>query len=259
MEERLIPFTDEQQVLQVLQTTELMGKELTVYGTADEPLFVAKEIAKWIEHSDVSMMTKSLDEDEKGTRIVCTPGGHQEMTVLTEDGLYEVLMMSRKPIARQFKKGVKKILHEIRTTGRFAVQPKQMSELEILAKSAQALYEQSIRLDMVERRLDVLQQERDDNNRRLLEEERLSEEMPEKELNAKIRRLVNDYAEANNIGFDVVWKKVYRELEDRYHQRPKQCKREKSDKSILDIAVRKGYGKNLLVIASNLKSLFFKK
>ena len=40
-----------------------------------------------------------------------------EMWFLTEDGLYEVLMQSRKPIAKAFKKEVKKILKEIRLTG----------------------------------------------------------------------------------------------------------------------------------------------
>ena len=44
-------------------------------------------------------------------------GSTHKQWFLTEDGLYEVLMQSRKPIAKQFKKEVKQILKQIRRTG----------------------------------------------------------------------------------------------------------------------------------------------
>ena len=47
-------------------------------------------------------------------------GGVQEMWFLTEDGVYEVLMQSRKPMAKAFKKEVKKVLKEIRKHGMYA-------------------------------------------------------------------------------------------------------------------------------------------
>lgn len=101
----------------VIDERELLGKEFRIYGTWENPLFLARDVAEWIEHSDVSMMLKKVDEDEKVTNIVCTLGGNQRAWFLTEDGLYEVLMQSRKPIAKAFKKEVKKILKEIRLTG----------------------------------------------------------------------------------------------------------------------------------------------
>lgn len=70
-----------------------------------------------IGHSNIASMMDMVDEDEKGLRNVYTLGGFQNVWMLTEDGLYEILMRSRKPIAKQFKKGIKTILHEIRTTG----------------------------------------------------------------------------------------------------------------------------------------------
>lgn len=60
---------------------------------------------------------KNVDEDEKLKAIITHSGQNREMWFLTEDGLYEVLMQSRKPIAKQFKKEVKKILKQIRQTG----------------------------------------------------------------------------------------------------------------------------------------------
>jgi prophage antirepressor-like protein len=100
--------------LQVIDKRNILDHEVTTYGDLENPLFLAKDVASWIEHSDVSKMMKSVDEDEKVKNIVRTLGGNQEMWFLTEDGLYEVLMQSRKPIAKQFKKKVKKLLKDLR-------------------------------------------------------------------------------------------------------------------------------------------------
>lgn len=94
----------------------LMGKTFNVYGTVEEPLFRAKDVADWIEHSNVSAMVQSVDEDEKLTLNIAYSelNKHNEL-FLTENGVYEVLMLSRKPIAKDFKKEVKKMLHALRT------------------------------------------------------------------------------------------------------------------------------------------------
>lgn len=107
-------------VLAIINEQEVLGKDFKVYGTFEEPLFLAKDVAVWIEHSNPRMMLQKVDEDEK-TKELCPVnnpyGGYQveEQWFLTEDGLYEVLMQSRKPIAKQFKKEVKKILKALRT------------------------------------------------------------------------------------------------------------------------------------------------
>lgn len=126
--------------LEIIDQREVLGKEFRIYGDKENPLFLAKDVAGWIEHSDVSTMLRNIDEGEKVTNIVCTPGGNQEAWFLTEDGLYEVLMLSRKPIAKEFKRQVKEILKFIRRNGMYAV--KQMSQLEILAQATQALLDQ---------------------------------------------------------------------------------------------------------------------
>lgn len=66
-------------------------------------------------------MIKNIDQDEKVLDSIYTLGGTQEVWLLTEDGVYEVLMQSRKPVAKQFKKGVKTILKSIRKTGGYSV------------------------------------------------------------------------------------------------------------------------------------------
>ena len=109
-------MTKENEVSVLENEVTLMGKTFNVYGTVEEPLFRAKDVADWIEHSNVSAMVQSVDEDEKLTLNIAYSEvqKHNEL-FLTENGVYEVLMLSRKPVAKDFKKEVKKMLHAIRT------------------------------------------------------------------------------------------------------------------------------------------------
>lgn len=101
-----------QEPLKLLQETQLCGATLSVYGTPIEPLFKAKEVAEIIGLTNPSDLIQRVDEDE---RAKFNLGRQGETWFLTEQGLYEVLMQSRKPIAKDFKRGVKKILKGIRT------------------------------------------------------------------------------------------------------------------------------------------------
>lgn len=108
---------DNNAVLTVIQETEILGKKIQMYGSIESPWFMATDVAIWIEHSNARSMIKTVDQDEKGVKNVYTPGGIQSKWFLTEDGLYEVCMQSRKPIAKQMKKEIKKYLKSIRLTG----------------------------------------------------------------------------------------------------------------------------------------------
>ena len=56
------------------------------------------------------LFIQSIDEDEKLKEVILTSGQKREMWFLTENGVYEVLMQSRKPIAKEFKTSPKTIL-----------------------------------------------------------------------------------------------------------------------------------------------------
>lgn len=107
----------QQNEIKIIRDQEVLGKDFKVYGDIDEPLFLAKDVADMIEHSDVSKMVKSIDEDEKLMRTLFLSGQSRDAWFLTEAGLYEILFQSRKPIAKAFKKEVKGILKELRKTG----------------------------------------------------------------------------------------------------------------------------------------------
>ncbi len=105
--------------MMIITEKEILGKIVTVYGTPESPLFLAIEVAEWIEYDsdNINKFVLTVEEDEKLTGKLFRSGQNREMWFLTEDGLYEVLMQSQKPIAKQFKSKVKEILKDIRKNG----------------------------------------------------------------------------------------------------------------------------------------------
>lgn len=108
-------MSDNKNELVVIATKEILGKEFKIYGTIENPLFLAKDVAEWLDMdtSNASKLVKNVEDDEK----IITRYNNTSATFFTEDGLYEVLMQSRKPKAKQFKKEVKVILKQLRLIG----------------------------------------------------------------------------------------------------------------------------------------------
>lgn len=119
----------------VINEQEVLGKQFRVYGTPNEPLFVANDVAEWIEHSNVTEMLKHIDDDEKLTSTILRAGQNRQVNMLTENGLYEVLMLSRKPIAKQFKSKVKVILKSLRTNGGYIANQEELTPEQIVANA----------------------------------------------------------------------------------------------------------------------------
>lgn len=76
-------------------------RTVTVDG---QPWFVAADVCKALEIDRTA--TRRLDNDEKGVHSTHTPGGEQNITIVSESGLYSLILGSRKPEARQFKRWV---------------------------------------------------------------------------------------------------------------------------------------------------------
>lgn len=105
----------------VFEQRDVLGKTFKIYGDAENPLFLAKDVATWIDYEGrTGQLLEALDDEEKLMHTIYASGQARQMWFLTEDGLYEVLMLSRKPIAKEFKKHVKEILKSIRKNGVYA-------------------------------------------------------------------------------------------------------------------------------------------
>ena len=129
--------------LQIITEQTLFGKEFKVYGTAEEPLFLAKNVAELIDYdkNKVGQMLITVDEEEKENLPIFYSGQVRNMWFLKEEGLYEVLMQSRKPIAKVFKKEVKQILKTIRKNGMYATD-ELLDNPDLLIKVATKLKEE---------------------------------------------------------------------------------------------------------------------
>ncbi|HHB2481289.1 TPA: phage antirepressor [Bacillus cereus] len=83
-----------------------------------EPWFVAKDICDVLDIKNPRTSTALLDDDEKGVHTMDTLGGSQEFAVINESGLYSLVLKSRKPQAKSFKKWItSEVLPTIRKTG----------------------------------------------------------------------------------------------------------------------------------------------
>lgn len=102
----------------------------TILDERGEPLFVVKDVCAVLEIEKHRDAVSRLDDDERGSVVVDTLGGRQEMTAVTESGLYSLIFTSRKPEARAFRKWVTgTVLPAIRKTGRFEARPEASREI----------------------------------------------------------------------------------------------------------------------------------
>lgn len=119
---------ENKKVLEVVAETEILGKNIKMYGSIEEPYFVARDVADWLGERDGYTVGRKVDNEDKDTQLLCTLGGIQKVTVFTEDGLYDACMLSRKKIAKPLKKAIKAYLKSIRKTGA-AIQPGREEEM----------------------------------------------------------------------------------------------------------------------------------
>ena len=88
----------------------------------NEPWFVAVDVCKALEIEGTSRAVERLDEDEKGMSSIHTLGGNQQLTIVSESGLYSLVLGSRKPEAKQFKRWIThEVLPTIRKTGQYSL------------------------------------------------------------------------------------------------------------------------------------------
>lgn len=94
--------------------------EIRVIERDGEPWFVAADVCRALELEDTGRATSRLDEDEL-TRIKIVSGGQsREMIAVNEPGLYSLVLGSRKPEAKAFKRWVThEVIPSIRKTGRY--------------------------------------------------------------------------------------------------------------------------------------------
>lgn len=87
-----------------------------------EPWFVANDVCAILEIDRTQ--TRRLDDDEKGVYLIHTLGGDQKMSIVNEFGLYSLILRSRKPEAKAFRRWIThEVIPTIRKHGMYATTP----------------------------------------------------------------------------------------------------------------------------------------
>jgi prophage antirepressor-like protein len=96
--------------------------DIIIKGDYNNPLFRASDIGEILEMGNIRSTIQNFDKSEKVVHSIDTLGGSQQVTFLTEKGLYKVLFKSRKPIAEKFQNWVCDVIKEIRLNGVYDLQ-----------------------------------------------------------------------------------------------------------------------------------------
>lgn len=128
-----------------IQPFEFEGNKVRALADGDEVMFVASDIAKILGYRDAANLTRNLDGDERGTHEVSTPSGTQNMTVLTESGLYRAILNREtayvkneeaQAFVKRFQRWVThEVLPQIRRTGGYIPTTDADDDMTILAKA----------------------------------------------------------------------------------------------------------------------------
>lgn len=130
-------------------------RTLTIDG---EPWFVAADVCKALELGNPSMTVERLDADEKGISSIDTLGGKQRMAIINEPGLYSVILCSRKPEAKAFKRWIThEVIPAIRKYGGYMTK----SLLEQVLENPNLIYKFARRMLAEQQKNERLKQELD--------------------------------------------------------------------------------------------------
>lgn len=126
-----------------------------------EPFFVGKDVANILGYSNpLKAIREHVDEEDKGVNETVTPGGIQNLIVINESGLYSLVLSSKLPTAKRFKRWVtSEVLPAIRKTGGYIGGAENMTEAEIMARAVligqRTIEEQKRKIDNLQEEIDV--------------------------------------------------------------------------------------------------------
>ncbi|KJL49504.1 Phage antirepressor protein KilAC domain protein [Microbacterium hydrocarbonoxydans] len=116
--------------MSALEVFRYEGRDIRTVVINGEPWFVASDVAEVLGYRDAHDMVRTLDEDETGTHLVRTPGGEQMMRVISEGGVFRVIIQRQsgrvaptyRDAIKQFQRWVThEVLPSIRRTGSYVV------------------------------------------------------------------------------------------------------------------------------------------
>lgn len=109
--------------VQIFQNDEF--GEIRTLNKNGEPWFAGKDVAKALGYKyPANAIQRLVDDDDKGVDVLPTPSNEQKMTIINESGLYSLILSSKLPTAKKFKRWVTgEVLPAIRKSGKYELVP----------------------------------------------------------------------------------------------------------------------------------------
>lgn len=179
-----------------LQIFNFQDQELRTTIVDGESWWLASDVCKILDHSDVSMAVSRLDEDEKLIQTLLVSGQHRNVITVNESGLYHLIFTSRKEQAQQFRKWVTgEVLPAIRKTGSYSLSDRldyaalqkeldgmRGTEKEFLSRPAPFHMVKRLRDEMAQQQKEIRELQEYINNREVQQSETLQVVGPERDV-----------------------------------------------------------------------------
>ena len=144
-----------------LQNFNFSGQGVRIITINDEPWFVGKDVADILGYSNSrKALSDHVDDEDKGVTKSDTLGGNQNITIINESGLYSLILKSKKPEAKQFKRWVtSEVLPTIRKHGAYMTQPQvPTTQRELIMLALAGNEETNQRIDAIEEQVTDLKE-----------------------------------------------------------------------------------------------------
>ncbi len=185
---------------------EYQGAQVSTVMGYDHPWFVAADVCKILEIANTTDAVNRLDDDERTLVYIEGASNGLPVNVINEPGLYSLVLASRKPEAKAFKRWIThEVLPSIRQNGSYSVKP--LSPTEALLQAVQILDQQAKQIARLEEKVTV-------TNHRIDTLDAVNIiGAPQQRLNAMVRK----YAHANGLTFSKAWNDFAQDYNTAFH------------------------------------------
>lgn len=129
--------------------------EVRSLSVDSDPWFVGKDVARALGYGEGKSLNNAIarhvDEEDKGVTEMVTPGGKQNVIIINESGLYSLVLSSKLPTAKKFKRWVtSEVLPTLRRTGTYSIQHDPMQALRLMFEATEQIEARVTQLESVQ-------------------------------------------------------------------------------------------------------------
>lgn len=222
----------------------------TIVDEKGNPWWVAKDVCDILEYKDNRVAMRKISDKNKGAYPLPTPGGVQKFQIVSEAGLYKLIMRSDKPEAERFQDWVmEEVLPSIRKTGSYSKE-----NIDPIVAMLDVVKEVRLKQLSMDRELQEIKANQNKTIEYFSKKADLTNVLPEtkpKTLRANLNQIVRSYARNNDVAYNIVWSELHQEFYYRYRINIS-LRAKNAGVKILDYAENNGMLEDLVSLANEL-------